>query len=191
MIRRLYSLANAFSLLLLAATVALWLTSRHTRTFARAGWAVDSGDVCFRYRCVNLGPHGIEVAWGERRYRYALPRERLSPNELAYAPLPEARTDRCHFEHDRTMSWSRGLDDVQFGDRESSIAMTFVGLALACGASAAVPVCRRLVSAWRMRRHRGRSAAAAFCRLCRYDLTANASGVCPECGTAIPQEAKP
>jgi hypothetical protein len=142
MTRRLYTLANAFSLLLFAATVTLWLTSLHTRTFARAGWSVESGDVCFRYRCLNVGPHGIEVAWGERRYRYPLPMGRLSPDELARSPLPEPRTDRCHFEHDRTMSWSRALDDVQFGDRESSIAVTVVALAVACGAGGAVPVWR-------------------------------------------------
>jgi hypothetical protein len=29
------------------------------------------------------------------------------------------------------------------------------------------------------------------CRQCGYNLTANTSGVCPECGTAIPAEAKP
>jgi hypothetical protein len=27
-----------------------------------------------------------------------------------------------------------------------------------------------------------------FCRRCRYDLTANVSGVCPECGTAVRNE---
>lgn len=28
------------------------------------------------------------------------------------------------------------------------------------------------------------------CRRCRYDLTGNTSGVCPECGTPIPAKAK-
>jgi hypothetical protein len=29
------------------------------------------------------------------------------------------------------------------------------------------------------------------CAACGYNLTGNASGVCPECGTAVPAEAKP
>jgi predicted amidophosphoribosyltransferase len=28
------------------------------------------------------------------------------------------------------------------------------------------------------------------CERCEYDLTGNVSGICPECGTAIPDETK-
>ena len=28
------------------------------------------------------------------------------------------------------------------------------------------------------------------CRVCRYNLTGNASGICPECGTAIPEDVR-
>ena len=40
--------------------------------------------------------------------------------------------------------------------------------------------------AWRWTRRRGRRADGT-CRRCGYDLTGNVSGVCPECGEAVPR----
>lgn len=57
--------------------------------------------------------------------------------------------------------------------REASIPVWLVTLV-------AVVVPWRRFLLWR----RGRN--VGLCTRCRYDLTANASGVCPECGTAIP-----
>lgn len=37
-------------------------------------------------------------------------------------------------------------------------------------------------------RMRTRGAALNMCRYCGYDLTGNASGVCPECGKVIPED---
>jgi hypothetical protein len=37
-------------------------------------------------------------------------------------------------------------------------------------------------------RWEARSSPAGKCRRCHYDLTGNVSGLCPECGTAIPKE---
>jgi hypothetical protein len=39
-------------------------------------------------------------------------------------------------------------------------------------------------------RHRLYRGAGLVCRTCFYDLTGNASGVCPECGSPIPDEVK-
>ena len=41
----------------------------------------------------------------------------------------------------------------------------------------------RLGTLLRRRRRLRRAARAGLCRACLYDLTANQSGVCPECGT--------
>ena len=41
---------------------------------------------------------------------------------------------------------------------------------------------------WILSRHRP-SKLTGKCRICRYDLTSNVSGVCPECGTPVPKEA--
>jgi len=35
----------------------------------------------------------------------------------------------------------------------------------------------------------GRPSSEGLCRSCRYNLTGNTSGICPECGTPIPEEA--
>jgi hypothetical protein len=39
----------------------------------------------------------------------------------------------------------------------------------------------------RRKRRLERLIAANICTKCRYNLTANTSGVCPECGTAVPK----
>jgi hypothetical protein len=41
------------------------------------------------------------------------------------------------------------------------------------------------LSAWGRRRHRRRMVRTGHCGQCFYDLTANKSGVCPECGTPL------
>jgi hypothetical protein len=38
---------------------------------------------------------------------------------------------------------------------------------------------------------RGRKRSLRYCRQCGYDLTGNVSGVCPECGTALPPKPQP
>ena len=62
-----------------------------------------------------------------------------------------------------------------------------VGVAcwLLVAATGVLPVSRS--TAWAARRVMARSRAAAVgrCGNCRYDLTANVTGVCPECGNAI------
>ena len=54
-------------------------------------------------------------------------------------------------------------------------------------AAAAAPQAARYVRR-RRRQARDRRAATGHCPACGYNLTGNASGVCPECGT--PREAK-
>lgn len=53
---------------------------------------------------------------------------------------------------------------------------------LAASVSCLLPL--RAIAVWWRRHRRGRPQAGA-CRRCRYDLTGNLSGVCPECGSAI------
>jgi hypothetical protein len=50
-------------------------------------------------------------------------------------------------------------------------------------AACALPLAR--LWAWRRRRRDRRRLRKGLCRRCGYDLRGNASGVCPECGSAI------
>ena len=38
---------------------------------------------------------------------------------------------------------------------------------------------------------RDRPTKAGFCKACKYDLTGNVSGICPECGTSLTSEKAP
>lgn len=42
-----------------------------------------------------------------------------------------------------------------------------------------------LPARWVWVRMPSRAAKSGLCRICRYDLTGNVSGVCPECGTSV------
>jgi hypothetical protein len=53
---------------------------------------------------------------------------------------------------------------------------------LLIGVTAVLPCCWLLLFRRSLRARRSR---AGLCRTCRYDLTGNASGVCPECGTSL------
>ena len=62
--------------------------------------------------------------------------------------------------------------------------VVIVPYAYVCAVLTVLPV----VYAWRLQRYR-MAVRKGLCLVCRYDLTGNVSGVCPECGTAIPKSA--
>ena len=43
---------------------------------------------------------------------------------------------------------------------------------------------------WLYRRRKQRPTVPGICRRCAYDLTGNASGICPECGTLVASQAE-
>jgi hypothetical protein len=60
--------------------------------------------------------------------------------------------------------------------------------ALGMGLLLAIPALRLLHNRWLLWRKR-RRLNARLCWRCSYDLRGNVSGVCPECGTAVPKSA--
>lgn len=51
-------------------------------------------------------------------------------------------------------------------------------------------ICGGWLAPGRRRRYKVWLAAEGFCQFCGYNLTANTSGICPECGTPIPRDKK-
>ena len=49
------------------------------------------------------------------------------------------------------------------------------------------PLSKKLIAAWNHWRHY----PPGHCQVCGYNLTGNVSGICPECGTLIPEGTVP
>lgn len=160
MLRRLFTVASAVSLLLWVATVVLWALSFNNRSF----WLADP-----------LG--GLRVTTGGGTWQfgffegYLCVRHFLAPTA---AVLPDV---------DRSFRLGKlvGYTYLQGGLERSS--MTLVSPWVIVGLAAILPCCWLLTALRTRSGHRGTSVC---CRVCSYNLTANTSGVCPECGTPIP-----
>jgi hypothetical protein len=97
--------------------------------------------------------------------------------------------DSWTVEFGHELRWKRlgllvGLDQTRFasgsGAKRSEQNQLAVGISpwLAAILLAALPAARMI--------RRYRRPGPGFCPVCRYDLTANTSGICPECGTPLP-----
>lgn len=51
-----------------------------------------------------------------------------------------------------------------------------------------MPFCTALVASWLLSRRAHPRPKVGTCANCRYDLTGNITGVCPECGAPIPED---
>jgi hypothetical protein len=165
MTRRLFTLASLISLALCLAAAALWV-----RSHARFCWFdVGFGDAMIRIRAERG-----EVAFSPGR-----------PGMVYYLlPYPNSRV------------WSPSLDDL-CEHHLAGFGLTWKADAFGNGRVIVVPdwfllaISAVLPAAWLVAFLKACSRiAAGCCRSCGYILTGNTSGVCPECGTAVPAEAK-
>jgi len=76
---------------------------------------------------------------------------------------------------------------VQIGIRDSNVFAPAVSLSIFGGAQWYF---LGVLVVWLYHRSRRASESDATCRRCGYDLTGNVSGVCPECGMAIPEDVR-
>jgi hypothetical protein len=192
MLRRLFTLLSALSLLLCAATATLWLAHAIRSEF-------DLG-LTFRAR---LGPH-VTVTAGEhidaQRYAgYGLEIERpwprvdgpvyLTPEYMAWKKQFRRR-DRV-LEGSGLSCWRWAIISQAGGrpDHRTTFHGYWYGLELpywlVCAVAAVLPF--RGFVRWRRRRRRS---ARGGCPTCGYDLRAT-PGRCPECGTAAPPTPPP
>ena len=192
MIRRLFTLLAALSLLLCIATAALWVRSLFVSDRLVSSLFEDDQEWTFWRQSglrIGLGEIGIlsDVQAGPRgqmrqniETQYSLrglgPVQRLSysssPPERPYTEV--AKDGRWGFRW-----WRRTIGQAGTRPRATGFAVvmplwpiTFLSMTLPS----------IWIVQWRKRRRRSR---LNLCPQCSYDLTANTSGTCPECGSPI------
>ncbi len=178
--RRILSIASLLSLLLCVATVVLWVRSYFVTDlfFHLTSW--NNGELTFqRHIELRTGRGGIgvlSIALAKPTWQFSderIPFHRSFPPEY-----PEFR----FFSEEHSLwgfTWARivlggygGLPDTVI--RELVVPLWFVFLVLLLPA---IALGRRWVKI--LRENQG------GCPVCGYDLTANTSGICPECGSPI------
>jgi hypothetical protein len=197
MIRRLFAIASAVSLLLCIVSIGLW---------ARSFWVADS--VC---HVSHIHHADDDIKWikgeskteltSERGY-LVLMRYRHQPRKFGMEPLYDKREGLgrrvraphavrmpamlqgaigmrwTHWEHAFTafswVTWSNDRDE----DLYVHVPWLYiVMLLLLCPVAQIAAI---------VRRRRRLARRGGFCEICGYNLTGNTSGVCPECGTPVP-----
>ena len=192
--RRLLNFLTALSLLLCVAVCVLWVRSH----YYPESWAFEGGR---RYTVVSLrGTMMLEVrSHSAAPYAGPAPGPLPSPAEKALPVASPPRWDhrpltvgqwvpaesRFGFGTAATISWTTenagGARRYHIA-RSSLFAFPYWAPAVALSLLPAAWLLRALAA--RRRRGPGR-----HCAHCGYDLTGNVSGVCPECGNAVPSVA--
>ena len=192
-----FNFAAAVSLVLCLATVVLWASCprggrsvhwarRDGRRFfveCRYGWADLL--VLKPWPCndpVTFGPHDQYAMLGPGTEWSHLDTEGWSGTGFVVVGT-DGRVPEHHF--DREKGWSPGLP-VPPGLSVRPITGWYVGIPMwmLVGLTSLLPVA--WFSDFAFAAHRRRQhAQRGHCLSCRYNLTGNTSGVCPECGTTI------
>jgi hypothetical protein len=188
MTRRLLNFLAALSLLLCVLTVVLWARSYGGSDYVSRSKLISSDPTAITTRVLQVTwtagtvrlsdshltayPNGAAVAappagapahWGWGR---------LGRGHLHWDDLPRATVwNRLGFYAGEGMSWASSFSDER-------VRLISFPAWLPAAALLALPAWRAGVVARAARRTRGNR-----CRSCGYDLRANVSGVCPECGT--------
>jgi hypothetical protein len=175
-VRRLFTLAAALSLLLFLATMALWM--RGFLVEDRLHWHRPFGYMFLTsshgrlsaYCWINKEPTGPKVLFRETLSPQALDDSR-QPWVIRYVRVPgfTLRTGAAQP--------ARALFDV-------TVSSWLVALT-----TALLPI--YWVVLYRGKWRREARLRAGCCISCGYDLTANTSGICPECGTPIGSNSGP
>jgi predicted Zn-ribbon and HTH transcriptional regulator len=189
---RLFILFSALSLLLCVATVAWWVRSYFAvDSVTRTNWRIEKLDLSYDLQAVRSSRGGLAITIYMRKAKLSGDGDgesaAISPGVRYHAehyPAPgyplllspsQYQMSFCGF-------YYRDYEDVrpQRPYEERSVDVV-VPHAAACGALLVCPVL------WyrRYSRTRRRRPRPGHCRSCGYDLTANASGRCPECGAAV------
>lgn len=162
-----FNITVAVSLLLCVATISLWI-----RSFSIVYSAMHQ---VLRVNGQQLEIHDyfIRAYGGNLYYLHNI-------TQAPFSPLPnlDRNTAKLLIESQRGGTWFTGQapwPEAAFNYNPDRWRVPIAPLALFFAALPAI---------W-FRSRRRRRATPGVCRTCRYNLTGNASGVCPECGTAV------
>ena len=183
--RRLFSFGFAASLLLFAATLGLWVQS--------AWKPVTYLLVAHPSRTIFVGSSRGRLRVWSQEVTPAPPEGIVAtltvPHEVSVGTLTRTLRGGVKYEFpDKQYEWSsrqligRGSIGNAKGSYNFSVFESHFQLAWWLPAMVSLLPVGVLLSIWTMRRRRF---WMGKCQTCSYDLTGNASGVCPECGTAI------
>jgi hypothetical protein len=180
--RRLFTITCAASLALLLAAVAVWVRSYYAAdslTALRRFGDPDAPGHGYSYRSVHWSMGTISQGGGTVLDRLPPDDRRLAWSSFPASQLARPTSPWLNFrfsysgQPQRVAGWSRGTIL-----RSWRFTMPCWTLALTASALPAWWTAQRLTY-----RTRARRLTRGLCGRCGYDLTGNASGVCPECGS--------
>ena len=180
---RLSLIVAGVSLVLCIGASAIWVRSHFWgETFGWAGWKDQPAGIWHGWGINSEA--GLVYAYSfEGTYQFDNPRD-------VYPSVPNMKPHIVHEAMHASGTHGRKSfrwDNQRYGDKDWYIKLRFIGAPawFVTWALAVIPGWYSIVVAfpswrrWRIARREGR------CGACLYDLTGNASGVCPECGKAV------
>ena len=184
MIRRLFMLASAISLLLFIATVLLWRQAyrvpiRYGRTSYQPTSAIYGQDWLDNTRGVISTGYIRETLTDSNMMTSCAQREKdgkFGPLKLSWipTPVPQNQLERVglffHAEH--TPRWGGRNTSAYWIGIADWLLLTLTGI---------LPALWTVYTIRRITRKR-----TGLCPTCAYNLTGNTSGICPECGRLLP-----
>jgi len=202
--QRLFNLAAAVSLLLCLGCVVAWVGSTYfpvVLRFTKTNW-VTSHELLQVVREVRTAHGGWELQFGtaDDHYPLSTPQGSLElwqqdhpyPWEIEFRPY--VNLSQVSFEP----SWTETMEflpNTLMGLGTRSITANSQDVLVSTETRARLPMWMPVVAfallpiigVWR-RAARRRRIKRGRCKECNYNLTANTSGVCPECGTPVPSK---
>ena len=176
-LRRVFTLASAVSLLSILAMVCFWARSYSTQDCMNFRWSTGEATL-------GTSRGGFCLAAG---FRAKPVREAGLTFKVGTTGWPDdPETDNVHYDLVQAGAWREwgGFVLVNF-KQPSGTRVVFLVIPYSFGFALASP----LPILWLVLRYGRRRSVAGTCPSCGYDLTGNTSGICPECAAAVVRSA--